>query len=112
MAHQGERILGRNRSATPEANAGRSQWSAGCGNHPRWVANLLMVAGCGAVEPTTQTSMLRGPTPSSGMSIPQLFQIPSPSTGAQQDAQPVDPAASVAPATEESPTDAPISEIP
>jgi hypothetical protein len=76
------------------------------------VAALSMAAGCGAVEPTTQTSMLRGPTPSSGMSIPQLFQIPSPSTGAQQDAQPVDPAASVAPATEESPTDAPISEIP
>jgi hypothetical protein len=62
------------------------------------LAAVLATAGCGSVVPTTQTSMLRGPTPSSGMSIPQLFEVPSPSTSAQ----PVDPATS-APATAEAP---------
>jgi len=75
------------------------------------VAVLTLAAGCGSVEPTTQTSMLRGPTPSSGMTIPQLLVIPTPSASVQ----PVDPAGSVAPATEETPpasTDAPVSEDP
>jgi hypothetical protein len=71
------------------------------------LAAVLLTAGCGgAVVPTTQTSMLRGPTPSSGMSIPQLFEIPSPSTSAP----PVDPetTASAPPAS----TDAPVSQDP
>jgi hypothetical protein len=37
---------------------------------------LTMTVGCSSVEPTTQTSMLRGPTPSSGMSIRPLLQVP------------------------------------
>src|SRR6478609_2922012 len=45
------------------------------------LAVLTMTAGCGSVESTTQTSMLRGPTPSSGMSIPQLLQVPDGTTG-------------------------------
>ena len=75
------------------------------------VVAVLMTAACGTVEPTPQTSMLRGPTPSSGMSIPQLFDIPSPPTSAQ----PVDPAASAQATAEDAPppsTDAPVSEDP
>ncbi len=87
------------------------------------LAALTMTAGCGSVEPTTQTSMLRGPTPSSGMSIPPLLAIPDltagdePSAGADG-SLPAAPAESVAPAatpTDESlPTssDAPASEDP
>jgi hypothetical protein len=83
------------------------------------VAALSMAAGCGTVEQTTQTSMLRGPTPSSGMSIPQLLEIPSPtasdtSPSGVDESLPVDPAESAAPATEETPppTDAPLTEDP
>ena len=36
-------------------------------------AVLLLLAGCGSAGGLTQTSMLRGPTPSSGMTIPRLL---------------------------------------
>ena len=87
------------------------------------LAALTMTAGCGSVEPTTQTSMLRGPTPSSGMSIPQLLAIPDATPGDQPPAGadgslPAAPAESAAPAatpTDESlppSTDDPASEDP
>jgi len=64
------------------------------------LAALAMTAGCASTEqPTTQTSMLRGPTPSSGMSIPQLLQVPAGTTSEN----PAAPAESVAPA--QTPTD-------
>ena len=44
------------------------------------LAALTMTAGCGPTEPTTQTSMLRGPTPSSGMSIAPLLVVPDATT--------------------------------
>lgn len=40
-------------------------------------AVLLLTAGC-AGEATTQTSMMRGPTPSSGMTIPRLLTASAP----------------------------------
>ncbi len=87
------------------------------------LAALTMTAGCGSVEPTTQTSMLRGPTPSSGMSIPQLLAIPDATPSDQPPAGadgslPAAPAESAAPAatpTDESlppSTDDPASEDP
>ena len=79
------------------------------------VAALSLTAGCGVTEATTQTSMLRGPTPSSGLSIPRLLEITSPSAsdapataGEQPSAvEPSPPAESVdpAPATEELPAE-------
>ena len=86
------------------------------------LAALTMTAGCGSVEPTTQTSMLRGPTPSSGMSIPPLLAVPDvtasdePPAGADG-SLPAAAAGSEAPATptdESVPpsTDAPASEDP
>jgi hypothetical protein len=42
-------------------------------------ALLLLVTGCGAgTATTTQTSMLRGPTPSSGMTVPRLLTASAP----------------------------------
>ena len=87
------------------------------------LAALTMTAGCGSVEPTTQTSMLRGPTPSSGMSIPPLLAIPDATASDQPPAGadgslPAAPAESAAPAatpTDESlppSTDDPASEDP
>jgi len=53
-------------------------------------AVLLLVTGCDVGTTTTETSMMRGPTPSSGMTIPRLLTASAPpnfSSSAGSDAQ-------------------------